>query len=176
MLVPVGAPALDGGGQVGHAAVGAAPQPFRGQFREPTLDQVHPGAVGRSEVEREAGMALEPALDLGAAVGRHVVQDDMHREFVGRLFVDQVEAAPELAGPVSWSQISDHVARGHIQRGIEVGGAVTHITVGLTARHAGQHGPRWRRAIERLDLGLLVHAQHDGPLFRPGAGASGGLR
>ncbi|MCY4620185.1 MAG: hypothetical protein OXD50_16805 [Chloroflexi bacterium] len=39
MLVPVGDPALDGVGQVGHAAVGAAPEPFRGQFREPALDR-----------------------------------------------------------------------------------------------------------------------------------------
>ena len=30
ILVPVVDPALDGGGQVGHAAVGAAPHPFRG--------------------------------------------------------------------------------------------------------------------------------------------------
>ncbi len=107
ILVPVVDPALDGSGQVGHAAVGAAPHPFRGQFREPTLDQVHPGTVGGGEVEREAGMAL----DLGGAVRGHGVQDDMYRELVGHLLVDQVEEAPEPAGPVSRSQVGDHVAR-----------------------------------------------------------------
>ena len=60
---------------------------------EPALDQGHPGAVGRGEVEREAGMAL----DLSGAVGRHVVQDDMHREVVGYLLVNQVEEALDLA-------------------------------------------------------------------------------
>ena len=122
ILVPVGDPALDGVGQISHAAVGAAPEPFRGQFRQPALDQVHPGAVGGSEVEREAGMTLEPALDLSGAVGRHVVQDDMHRELVGHLLVDQVEEAPELAGAVSRSQVGDHVARGDVEGGVEIGG------------------------------------------------------
>ena len=144
ILVPVGDPALDGGGQIGHAAVGAARQPFRGQIREPTLDEVHPGAVGRSEVERESRMALEPALDLGGAVSR--------------------------------SQVGDHVAQGDVERGVEIGGPVTQIAVGLTSRHAGQHRPSRRGAIERLDLGFLVHSEHDRTLFKPGAGASGGLK
>ena len=37
--VPVSAPTVDGVGQVGHAEVGGAPEPFRGQFREPALDR-----------------------------------------------------------------------------------------------------------------------------------------
>ena len=169
VFVPVVDPAFDGIGQVGHAAVRAAPEPLRGQFREPALDQVHPGAVGGCEVKAEAGMALEPALDLGGAVGGDVVQDDMHREFVQYLLVNQVEEAPELSGPVSRSQVGDHVSRGDpassagqvIERHVQIGRPVTHVAAGLAAGHAGQHRPRRSRAIERLDLGLLVHAQDD---------------
>jgi len=58
-------------------------------------------------------MALEPALDLGGGVVGQVVQDDMHRELVGHLPVDQVEEAPELAGPraAARSQVEERSRR-----------------------------------------------------------------
>ena len=49
--------------------VGAASDPFGGELGEPSFDEVHPGAVGRGEVEREPRVALEPASDLGGLVG-----------------------------------------------------------------------------------------------------------
>ena len=127
-------------------------------------------------MEREAGMAL----DLGGAVRGHGVQDDMFRKLVGHLRVDQVEETPEPAGLVSRSQVGDHVARCDpassagqvVERSVEVGGAVSHVAVGLTARHVGQHWPRWRGAVECLDLGLLVHAADDGA----SAGSTSGSR
>jgi len=140
ILVQAADPTLDGGGQVGHGAVGAAPQPFRRQFREPALDQVHPGTVGRGEVKREAGMTMEPALDFGGEVEGNVVQDDMHSEVVGHLLVDQVEEAAELAGTVSRSQVGDYVARGDVERGVQIGGPMSYVAVGLATRHAGHNG------------------------------------
>ena len=86
-FVPAGDPVLDVACQVGHAAVRAALQPLCGQFGEPTLDQLHPRAVGGGEANAEAGMTLEPALDLRGAVGGEVVQGDMHGKLVGHLFV-----------------------------------------------------------------------------------------
>ena len=85
-------------------------------------------------MEPEAGMTLEPVLDFGGAVGGDVVQDDMHSEVVGHLLVYQVEEEPELTGTVSRSQVGDHVARGDVERGVEIGGTVTHVAVGLTVR------------------------------------------
>ena len=141
---------------------------------DPALGQVHPGAVGRGEVEREAGMALEPVLDRRGPVGGDVVQDDMHGEGIGHVLVDQVEEALELAGPLSWAQVGDHMSGGDpassagqaIQRRVEVSGAVSYVAVGLTAGDAGQHRPGRCGAVERLDLRLLVHAEHDRRLGR----------
>ena len=39
----------------------------------------HPGRRGRREVKRPVGMALQPLVDLGRAVRRHVVENDVHR-------------------------------------------------------------------------------------------------
>ena len=119
-------------------------------------------------------MTLEPTLDLGGALGVDVVQYDMHGEFVGYLLVDQVEEAPELAGPLSRGQVGDHVAGGNpasstgqvIEHRVEIGGAVTQVTVDLAGRHTRQHRPGRRRVVERRDLGLLVHAQDDGCVGR----------
>ena len=45
------------------AAVDGAAQLFFGEQPEPAFDQVEPRAAGGSEVETEAGMAEQPALD-----------------------------------------------------------------------------------------------------------------
>ena len=43
---------------------------------------------------------------------------------------------------------------------------MTHVAVGLAARHARQHPPGRRGAVEHLDLGLLVYSGDDGRLGR----------
>lgn len=152
-----GDPVYDRGSQFSHAAVGAAAQPLRGQFREPALDEVHRGVVSWGEVETESGVALLPALDLRRSVGGDVVQDDMDLEFVGHTLVDQVEEAAELAGLVTGGRVGDHMAGGDpassagqpIERGVEVGGSMAHVSVGLAAGHAWQHRLRRRGAVER---------------------------
>ena len=80
VFVPVGDPGADRGDEVADRAVGAAFDPFRGQLGEPALDEIQPGAVGRREVEREARVAEQPALDRRRLVGRGVVEHDVHVE------------------------------------------------------------------------------------------------
>ena len=72
-------------------AVGPTPQPFVGELGEPALDEVHPRAVGRREVQVEARVAHEPAMDLWRLVGRDVVDDEMDVEVVRNAAVDQVQ-------------------------------------------------------------------------------------
>ena len=48
----------------------------------------------------------------------------------------------------------------------QVGGAVTDVVVGLARRHARHQRQHRRRTVERLDLRLLVDAQHDRGLGR----------
>jgi hypothetical protein len=49
------------------------------------------------------------------------------------------------------------IPRGHIQGGLQVGGAVAAIVVAGAAGDRGQQGPDRRGAIRRLDLALCVH-------------------
>ena len=64
------------------------------------------------------------------------------------------------------SQVADHQPRGDVESGIEVGGAVPAVIVGGPGRGRGQEGQDRRRALEGLDLRLLIDAQHDRRLGR----------
>jgi hypothetical protein len=61
--------ATDGVLEFAGVAVSAAPKLFFGQRREPALDQVEPGSAGRREVQVEAWMTQQPALDRRSLVG-----------------------------------------------------------------------------------------------------------
>ncbi len=83
-------PRLDVGGELFDGAVGGALELLCGQRRGPPLDQVHPRAVGRGEVEVEPAMTQQPLVDGRGLVRREVVQDHVHVEVLGDLPVDLV--------------------------------------------------------------------------------------
>ena len=62
--------------------------------------------------------------------------------------------------------LGDHLPGGDVERGVEVGGAVADVVVGLPRGHARHQRQHRRRAVERLDLRLLIDAQHDRGLGR----------
>ena len=66
---------------------------------------------------------------------------------------------PRLAG-------AGDLAGGDLQRGEQGGGAVPDVVVGAPLRQPGLHRQHRRGPVQRLDLGLLVHAQHDRVLRR----------
>lgn len=82
--------------QAARRTVRTPPGPLRRQFREPALDQIHLGAIGRGDVKTEAGMAPQPPLNRRGAVGGDVVQDDMHCEFIGHALVDFARSRTSL--------------------------------------------------------------------------------
>ena len=63
MAVVVVEVSADGVLQFAGAAVDATAQLLFGKQREPALDQVEPGAAGGREVQMEARMTQQPALD-----------------------------------------------------------------------------------------------------------------
>ena len=111
-------------------------------------------------------MADEPALDRRRLVGGGVVEHDVHVEAGRYGGVDQVEEATELLGPVARRHLCDHLPGGDIERRLEVGGAVADGDVGSSARHPRHQRQHRRGAIERLDLRLLIDAEHDSGLRR----------
>jgi hypothetical protein len=64
---------FDCGLEFGDAAEDAAADGVAGDQTEESFDQIDPGSRCRGEVEVEAGVALEPSIDLGVLVGCVVV-------------------------------------------------------------------------------------------------------
>src|SRR5215210_1388616 len=149
VLVPVGDPGLDVGGEVLDAAVGGALQLLGGQGGEPPLHQVHPRPVGGGEVEVEAAVAQQPGVHGGGLVGRQVVEDHVHGQVLGDLAVDLVQEGDEVGTGVALADVGDHRAGGHVQRREQVAGAVALVVVGGPLGGGGQHRQGGGGAVQR---------------------------
>lgn len=113
-------------------------------------------------MERPTGMAVEPGAHLLVLVGGVVVEDDVD-DFSGRdVTLEGIEETDELLMPVALHVLPEHLAGQDIERREQRGRPVALVVVG----HGGaapllQRQPRLR-AIEGLDLGLLVEAEDHG--------------
>src|SRR5690606_15008559 len=107
-------------------------------------------------------VAQQPALHGRCLVGRQVVQDDVDVQVLGDVAVDLVQERDEVGGGVRRADVGDHLPGGDLQGGEQVTGAVALVVVGGPCRGGRQHRQRGRGAVERLDLGLLVHREHRG--------------
>ena len=63
--------------------------------------------------------------------------------------------------PMALHAATENLAFEHVERGKQGGGAVALVVVGHRSGPAFLHRKTGLRAIEGLDLGLLVHAEHD---------------
>jgi hypothetical protein len=64
--------------ELAHGAVRAGAQQLVGQFGEPALDEVQPPRAGRREMQDEAGVRRQPALDRRRLVRRGVLEHEVH--------------------------------------------------------------------------------------------------
>jgi len=88
----------------------------------------------------------------------------MHREVRRHLGVDRLEELEELLTPMPSMTFADHLAGRDIERREERGRAVAPVVVRPALRRAERHRQHRRRAVEGLDLTLLVDAQDQGPI------------
>ena len=95
-----------------------------------------------------------------------VVDDQVEIEALRRLAVDLVQEADERLMAMLLHALADDRAVEHVERREKSGGAVALVVVGHGAGPAFLHRQARLGAVERLDLGLLVHRQHDGVLRR----------
>jgi hypothetical protein len=123
-------------------------------------------ALVRGEVQYEARVRGQPALDRRRLVRAAVVQHEMHVELGGDLAVKGGQEPLELDRAVAAVQPADDLAGGQIEGGVEARGAGAPVVVGGALGRAGQHRQDRGGAIQRLDLGLLIDAQHDRALGR----------
>ena len=108
-----------------------------------------------------AGALGEPALDHGRRVRARVVEHQMHVERRRDGGINRIEEVPELHAPMPLVQFAHHRAALHVQRGEEIARPVPDIVMTVAFDLARAHRPDGRRPFRRLNLGLLVDAEHE---------------
>src|SRR5215475_6980771 len=88
VLVSMFDPVCDSGLEVWHAGEGASADALSRDLGKQPFDEIEPGRGSRCEVQGEARVALEPALDWGRLVSGVVVDDQVQIEIRRRLPVD----------------------------------------------------------------------------------------
>ncbi len=111
------------------------------------------------------GLRASQLTTAGVFVGAVVVAHDV--QLAARVGLgDLLEELEELAVAVVLVAGVGDLAGGDLQRGEQRGGAVTDVVVGAPCRQTGADRQHRGGAVGRLDLGLLVHAQHHRRLRR----------
>lgn len=162
MLIGVGNVSPDGRLERLCAAMHPAPPLFLRQQGEPTFHQIEPGSAGWREVQMEARSLEQPPSNPGGLMRAGVVEDEMHVQLCRDCRLNHVEELPKFSGSLPLVQLPNHLARLHVQRRKQRGGAVTPIVMGAPLDLSGTHRQQRPRPIQRLNLRVLVHAQHQG--------------
>jgi len=108
----------------------------------------------------EARVAGEPGADGGVLVGGVVVADHMQlAAWVGA--GNLLEEPQKFLVAVARRALVDDPASRDLQRSEQGGGAMSGVVVCALLRASRPHAAHGLGALEGLELGLLVHAQHD---------------
>src|SRR5450759_424098 len=159
-LVPMSDKGLDVLDELRDGVEGSPADRLTGKDTKPRFDKIHPRSSGGREMKMDAGMCGQPGLDVGGGVGRGVVDDRVQvttREAASQL----LEEAEEVWSAVCLRALADHLAGRHLQSSVEACQAISFVVVSLTSRYTRAKGQKGLRAVEGLDLGLLVHADDE---------------
>lgn len=144
----------------------AAPYGLVGNQREEAFDLIQPGTVGWHEVHVPARAACQPGLDLRMAVRGVVVDDAMNVQLSRHGLVDLAQERQEFLMAMTRLASGQYRAVEHIQGREQRGRAVAFVVVRDAFDVAQAHGQHRLRALQRLALTLLIHAQHQCVLGR----------
>ena len=117
-------------------------------------------------MEVEPRMPCEPGADIGMLVGGVVVHDQVQVQIWRGLAVDPVEEPDELLMSMAAHALADHLPVQHVECREEGRRAVALVVVRHSLAAPGLHREPGLGAIERLDLRLLVHREHQRVLRR----------
>ena len=102
----------------------------------------------------------QPVPDGGVLVGAVVVQHHMQvSAWIGPS--DELEEGQELGVSMPVKPAAGDLAGGDLQGGEQASDAVPDIVMGAPLGQPRAQRQGWRGAVQRLDLGLLVHTEHD---------------
>src|SRR6266851_1691458 len=136
------------------------------QITKEAFDHVQPRGTGRSEVEMKAGVSLLPGFDLLMLMRGVVIADEVDFLVGRRASANQVQEENPFLVAVLFQASANDLAIGNVQRGKKRGRSVSLVVMG-----EGLAAPllQWKsrlRAIQGLDLALLIAGEHDGVLRR----------
>ena len=104
----------------------------------------------------------QPSLNAGRLVRAVVVHDEVDVDVRRHAGVHAVEELPKLDRPVPTMRLPDHRAGLDVEGREQRRGPVTPVVVGPPFGLSGLHWQQGGRAVQGLNLGLLVDAQHHG--------------
>src|SRR5215210_2174171 len=117
-------------------------------------------------MEMEAAMTLQPRLHVGVLVSAVVVHDQVQRDLTGKLAIQATQELQELLMSMATVALTDHFALQDFKRSKQARRAIALVVMRHRAESSLLQGQSRLRAIERLNLGLLVYTQHDRLLRR----------
>ena len=116
--------------------------------------------MGWSEVQMIARSLLQPLANQCCFVRAVVIQHQMNVEIGGNGPIDLLQEIEKLDGAMTPVALAEHAAGGDIESRKQAGDAVSFVIVRAPLQLSGLHRQHWLGAAERLNLRLLVHAQH----------------
>ena len=140
---------------------------FRRDLREEALDQIEPGGARRREVQMEAWMLGEPGLHRGRLVRPVVVDHQMQGEVLRRR-IPSINLRKAMNSRARCRGLQSPMTRPvlHVEGGIERRRAVALVVVRHRRRAALLQRQAGLRAVEGLDLALLIDTQHQRAIRR----------
>jgi hypothetical protein len=109
----------------------ATAQLFFSEQPKQALDQVKPGGTGGSEVQNEAQMAQQPALDYGSLIGAVVVENQMQLESGCHGRINGLQEVAKLGCTMAPMKLADHSPGFDIKRCEQVDGAVALVIAAM---------------------------------------------
>src|SRR5512139_718591 len=133
---------------------------------EPAFDQIDPGCSRRSKMQMVSRSLREPSANRGRFMRSVVVQNQMNVQINRNSHLYSVQKLSKFKGPMSPMTLPDDLSRFHVEGGEERSGSMARVIMCSPLHLAWPHGQKWLRSVERLNLRLLVHAQHQSSIRR----------
>jgi hypothetical protein len=108
----------------------------------------------------EPGVPHQPTVNQRGLMRAGVVDDEVDVQVRRDRGVDRHQEASKFSGAVALMELADNFATLGVQRGEERGRPMPRVVVGPALDLPRPHRQHGLRAIERLDLGFFVDAQH----------------
>ena len=146
--------------QFAHAGESSSPQGTPLQLAEPSLDGIEPRGARRREVQVNARTGAQEVPNRFGRVRAAVVDDQVQGQLGRCRPIDLREELAELRGAMAPGEAAEDLAGRHVEGGVQIRGPVSLVVVRQRPAPARLHGQARLRAVERLDLRLLVDREH----------------